>query len=306
MNFSTMPEVRHRSVVTLPASAGEQRLQARPGLRIALVLSAIVSVLMGAASAAGLFVSHLYHEAAWAREALRGGDLVTLLMTLPILIAAIVLSVRGSQRAQAVWIGVLAYAVYNYAYYAFGATFNDLFLIHIALLSTSIFALVFALPNLDITAIAIRLHNPRRATWIGGFLAIVGMLQGALWLFVVSRNAVTGEVLHDVPVAGQHLVLALDLSLLVPSLILAGVLLWRQTAMGYVLGAAMCVMGALYQLNLMVAGIFQANAEVAGVKAFPPEGLFLTAGLIIAALLLLLGSPTNKDKRQAGERRNQR
>jgi hypothetical protein len=306
MNFSTMPEVRHRSVVTLPASAGEQRLQARPGLRIALVLSAIVSVLMGAASAAGLFVSHLYHEAAWAREALRGGDLVTLLITLPILIAAIVLSVRGSQRAQAVWIGVLAYAVYNYAYYAFGATFNDLFLIHIALLSTSIFALVFALPNLDITAIAIRLHNPRRATWIGGFLAIVGMLQGALWLFVVSRNAVTGEVLHDVPVAGQHLVLALDLSLLVPSLILAGVLLWRQTAMGYVLGAAMCVMGALYQLNLMVAGIFQANAEVAGVKAFPPEGLFLTAGLIIAALLLLLGSPTNKDKRQAGERRNQR
>jgi hypothetical protein len=306
MNFSTMPEVRHRSVVTLPASAGEQRLQARPGLRIALVLSAIVSVLMGAASAAGLFVSHLYHEAAWAREALRGGDLVTLLITLPILIAAIVLSVRGSQRAQAVWIGVLAYAVYNYAYYAFGATFNDLFLIHIALLSTSIFALVFALPNLDITAIAIRLHNPRRATWIGGFLAIVGMLQGALWLFVVSRNAVTGEVLHDVPVAGQHLVLALDLSLLVPSLILAGVLLWRQTAMGYVLGAAMCVMGALYQLNLMVAGIFQANAEVAGVKAFPSEGLFLTAGLVIAALLLLLGSPTNKDKRQAGERRNQR
>lgn len=65
-------------------------------------------------------------------------------------------------------------------------------------------------------------------------------------------------------------------------------------------------MGALYQLNLMVAGIFQANAEVAGVKAFPPEGLFLTAGLVIAALLLLLGSPTNKDKRQAGERRNQR
>jgi hypothetical protein len=162
---------------------------------------------------------------------------------------------------------------------------------------------VFALPNLDITAIAIRLHNPRRATWIGGFLAIVGVLQGALWLFLVSRNAVTGEVLHDVPVAGQHLVLALDLSLLVPSLILAGV--GRQTAMGYVLGAAMCVMGALYQFNLMVAGIFQANAQVAGVKALPPEGLFLTAGLVISALLLL-GSPTNKNKRQAGEGRNQR
>jgi hypothetical protein len=179
MNVHTMPEVRHRSMVNVSASAGENRVQVRPGLRIALVLSAIVAVLMGAASAAGLFVSHLYHEGAWAREALRGGDLVTLLVTLPILSAAIVLSIRGSQRAQAVWIWVLAYAVYNYAYYAFGAAFNDLFLFHIALLSTSIFALVFALPNLDVTAIAIRLHNPRRATWIGGFLAIVGVLQGA-------------------------------------------------------------------------------------------------------------------------------
>jgi hypothetical protein len=306
MDVHTMPEVRQRSMVNVSASAGENRLQVRPRLRVAYVLSAVVALLMVAASTAGLFVSHLYHDGAWAREALRGGDMVTLLITLPILTAAIVLSVRGSQRAQAVWIGVLAYTVYNYAYYAFGATFNDLFLFHIALLSTSIFALVFALPNLDITAIAIRLHNPRRATWIGGFLAIVGVLQGALWLFVVSRNAVTGEVLHDVPVAGQHLVLALDLSLLVPSLVLAGVLLWRQTAMGYVLGAAMCVMGALYQLNLMVAGIFQANAEVAGVKAFPPEGLFLTVGLVISAFLLLLGSPTNKNKTQAGERRSQR
>jgi hypothetical protein len=51
---------------------------------------------------------------------------------------------------------------------------------------------------------------------------------GSLVAVRVSRNAVTGEVLHDVPVAGQHLVLALDLSLLVPSLILAGVLLWRH------------------------------------------------------------------------------
>ena len=303
MNVDTTQVVRHRPV-TLPASAGDKHPQVRPGLRIALVLSAIVAVLMGAASAAGLFVSHLYRDGAWAREALRGGDLVTLLITLPILTAAIVLSIRGSQRAGAVWIGVLAYAVYNYAYYAFGAAFNDAFLFHIALLSTSIFALVFALPNLDSAAIAERLHNPRRARWIGGFLVIVGVLQGALWLFVVSRNAVTGEVLHDIPVAGQHLVFALDLALLVPSLVVAGVLLWRQTPMGYVLGAAMCVMGALYQFNLMMAGVFQANADVAGVKAFPPEGLFLTAGFVVSALLLLFGRGTRV--RGAGERRDQR
>jgi hypothetical protein len=297
MAVHTTPDIRLEPVIDVPAAAGEVRGQAR-GLRIAFVLSAFVAVLMGFASAAGLFASDLYRDGAWARQALRGGDLMTLFVVVPILTTAILLALRGSERAQAVWIGVLAYVVYNYAYYAFGPRFNDLFLFHIALLSMSIFALMFALSNLDSAAIADRLRNPRRARWIAGFLMIVGVLQGALWLFVVLRNAVTGEVLHDIPVAGQHLVFALDLSLLVPSLVVAGVLLWRQAPMGYVVGGAMCVMGALYQFNLMLAGVFQANADVAGVKALPPEGLFLTAGFVVSALLLMFGSRTNETLRR--------
>ena len=67
------------------------------------------------------------------REALRGGVLVSLLVAAPILIAALVLAVRGSIRAQPVLIGMLAYTLYDYAYYTFGAAFNDVFLLHIAL-----------------------------------------------------------------------------------------------------------------------------------------------------------------------------
>jgi hypothetical protein len=37
----------------------------------------------------------------------------------------------------------------------------------------------------------------------------------------------------------------------------------------------------------MLAGFYQDRADVAGVKAFPPESLFLTATFIVAALLLL-------------------
>jgi hypothetical protein len=81
-------------------------------------------------------------------------------------------------------------------------------------------------------------------------------------------------------------VFALDLSLLVPSLIVAGVLLWRGTAFGYLIGAAMAVMGLLYQLNALVAGIFQSNANVAGVKAFPPEGWVFIAGFAAAVAAL--------------------
>jgi hypothetical protein len=132
-----------------------------------------------------------------------------------------------------------------------------------------------------------------------GVIVTVGVLQGALWIVLLIRNAVTGEVLHDVPAAGQHLVFALDLTLLAPALGIGGVLLWRGAAFGYVLAGAMAVMGALYQLNAMLAGVFQAQADVPGTKAFPREGILLTAGFLFAAGLLLRSERRKRNLRQA-------
>jgi hypothetical protein len=130
------------------------------------------------------------------------------------------------------------------------------------------------------------LRAPRRARWVGGSLVAVGVGQGALWVYLVIRNALTGALLHDIPATGQHLVFAVDLGLLVPSLIVAGVLLWRGTALGYLIGAGMAVMGLLYQLNAMLAGVFQANADVPGAKAFPVEGLVFIVGFLAAVVAM--------------------
>lgn len=269
--------------VVLPEDPGPRMLRA------AMLLSGMVAALMVAASVAGLFVTGLYDETAWGREALRGGDLVTLLVAVPILIAALVLVRRGSIRAQAVWVGMLFYGLYGYAYYVFGATFNDAFLAHIAIFSLSVFALACALPALDHAAIGRAFRGVAGvATGVGIFLIVVGVAQGGLWLYVSANNIATGEVLHDIPIAGQHIVFALDLALLAPTLVLSGILLARRRPVGYLLGTAVAVMGAVYQVNMMVAAVFQDRADVAGVRAFAPESLFLTATFVVAALVMLL------------------
>ena len=258
---------------------------------IAVVLTALIVALMISASVLGIVVDGLYREGPWAREAFRGGDVVTLVLVVPVLIGALLLVRRGSVRATIVWIGGLAYALYNYAYYVFGASFSDAFLIHIAIFSSSIFALVVAVSSLDIAAMAEPFRRPRLARWIGGFLTLVGVGQGGLWMFVIMRYAVTGEVLADIPVRGQHVVFALDLTLLVPALVVSGVLLWRRTPIGYVAAGIVSVMGSLVLLNLLLAATFQTNADVAGVRAFPPEGVAMTVGMI-ASMALLLGRRT--------------
>jgi hypothetical protein len=258
--------------------------------RIAYGLSAAIAALMVLASSAGLFIDGLYRDGPWAREALRGGDLTTLLLVAPVLVWSLILAIRGSLRAQAAWIGALAYGIYNYAYYVFGAAFNDIFLLHIALLTLSIWATSLAVASLDVGAVSAAFRLGRAARWIGGFLVLVGAILGGLWVFLAIRFAVTGELMADIPADGVHLVFAIDLSLLVPALVVAGVLLWRRTRIGVVFGAAMTVMGALYQVNLLVAGVFQVNAGVAGAKAFPPEGIVVATGFVLASAVLFAGA----------------
>jgi len=94
-------------------------------------------------------------------------------------------------------------------------------------------------------------------------------------------------------VAGQHLVFALDLALLAPTLVLAGILPFRRTGSGWVMRAAVCLFGAVYQVNLMLAGVFQKNAGVPGVKAFPLEGIVLTLEFVIASAVP--GAPAASD-----------
>jgi hypothetical protein len=281
-------ESRRHNVQDAAPEAG-RRSRAKPGLRAAYWLSGAIAVLMVVASAAGLFVDELYRDGPWAREALRGGDLTTIAVAAPVLIASMLLARRGSRAAQAVWLGALAYSLYNYAYYVFGAAFNDIFVLHIALFSLSIAALVLAVANIDVGEIAVRFHGVRVARVIGGFLAVVGSVLGGLWLFLAIRFAVTGELIAGLPRDGVHLVFAIDTSLLVPALVISGILLWRRTSRGFVFGTAMAVMGAIYQANLLVAGVFQANSHVSGVKAFPLEGIVLASGFTLATLALLLG-----------------
>jgi hypothetical protein len=268
-------------------------------LRVAYVFSALVVVATVASSILGLFVDGLYKEGPWAAEAFRGGDLVTLVVTAPLLVVSLVQTVRGSRRWPAIWIGMFGYSVYNYAFYVFGASFNDAFLLHIAAMSMSLYGIALALPTLDWRSVGERLRLDRWAGWIGGILIAVGALQGAAWIALIVRNALTGEVLQQIPVRGQHLVFALDLTLMMPALVIAGVLLVRRTAIGFLLATAVAFLGAVYSLNGNAAAWFQAHAGVAGAQAVSPTNVVITVAMFVPAAWLWLGTrraPKGRDR----------
>lgn len=249
-------------------------------------LSAVLAALMLAQSLLGLLFQAQYRDVAWIKVAWFGNDWVTLVIAVPLLIGALILVPRGSIRGLLLWLGMLGYAVYNYAYYLFGAALNAFFALYVAALLLAVATLILSLSRLDaaIVAASFRARTPVRP--IGGYFVFVGIGLGTVWLIMWAAYAFAGRPTPIEPEAFK-VVAAIDLALIVPPLLLGGVLLWRREAWGYVLAAMTGILGSVYLLVLTVnslVGIQRGLAEAPG--ELPVWGTL--ALLTTAATLLLL------------------
>jgi hypothetical protein len=261
-------------------------------LKAARALSAILAILLATSSAVGLFVSDLYRDPASVAAMLRGYDLTALVIIAPLLALTLLPALRRSARARLLWAGALAYSVYHSAIYVFGTEFNDIFLIHVAVFSLSVFALGLALANMEVAAIARRFADRTPARFVGGILLFLAVILAVFWALPSIRFAFTGELPQEgskliVPIAITHLGWVLDLSLLVPAYVLAGVLLWRRAAWGYALGTIVLVGGLVQQVEYMTALVFQANADIPGASAFDPVEPVIATLYLIGSIALL-------------------
>jgi crotonobetainyl-CoA:carnitine CoA-transferase CaiB-like acyl-CoA transferase len=80
-----------------------------------------VAALMAVQSAAGVLVPSVDRDTGCVTAAWYGNDVVTALVAVPLLVGSLLAVRRGSLRGQLVWYAMLGCAVYNYAYYLFGA-----------------------------------------------------------------------------------------------------------------------------------------------------------------------------------------
>lgn len=252
------------------------------------VLSATVALLMAIQSAAGLGFPSIYRDAAWIRAAWFGNDLVSFFVAVPLLIAGLGLARRGSRRGTLIWHATLAYSIYNYGFYLFGARVNTFFPIYVVLLVLSVIALILALMRLDVGDVAAAFRPETPVRWISGYMLLTAVALAVAWTAQWATFMLTGVE----PAIGQdafRLVAAMDLSLVVPSCLVGGVLLWRRRPWGFVLGSIVILKGATYTLVLAVASTIGAVRGLEGSAAQIP----LWAGwtlLGLAALALLLGN----------------
>jgi hypothetical protein len=267
-----------------------------PLARPLIVLTLAVVTLMALASCAGLLIDDVYHrDTAMVRAGWLGNDLITLLVATPLLLGSVALAPRV-MRARLIWLGMLAYVVYNFAFYLVGAAFNSLFLIYAALVAGGALALVGGVATLDFTRRPLTPMPSRRVTVVAIYTGGVALLLGAFWVAVTVHATMQGTVPAMVTATNTHTNItgALDLTLVVAPGLLAGWWLWTGHRWGYVLAVIWNVKGAAYMAALTAATLtaFQSRAIDDATLA----ALWGTIGLGCAiATLALLVDPAADD-----------
>lgn len=197
-----------------------------------------------------------------------GQDFVTLLVAIPLLIVAMRMASSGSIRGQLLRTGALAYFAYTYLLMAFGAAYNELFLVYVALYSASALGLVLSIVSIDARRLQDHFSPRFRRLRVGWALIGFGAVLALLWLGRIVPSLLAGTVPPGLDSYSTLFVQAGDLGIVVPAAVVAGTLLVRRRAFGYLLAPVMLIMASAFGLALiaMAASMAAAGVEIAAVE----------------------------------------
>lgn len=250
------------------------------------VLATVAVVVLGAVSALlGLFRPGHYRDAPALVELYRVQDLTVLVVGIPVLVVGLRYAMRGSTRGRVVWLGVLAFMTYVWASVGVQVTFNDLFLVYVALFSLSLFTLVGGLVTTDAEAVRRSVEGRISPPVYGAFLVVIAVGLAALWLSEIVPALLDGTVPLAVREEGPQAIFShfLDLGVVVPAILLSAVWLVRRRTWGYVFAGVVLVLGATLSvpISLMTLGLMGGDS----ITVTPVAALFSFLPPILAGVL---------------------
>jgi hypothetical protein len=216
-------------------------------------------------------------------------DIANLAVVSPAWLILALLALRGSLRAYLLWLGVLAFTVYNYVIYTFSVPFGPLFLLWIAVLGLSLHALIGGVSAMDHKAVQSAYSSRGLITVIAWFLIVTALLFGFLWLSedvpaLLSGSRPASVVDMALPTNPVHI---LDLAFFLPAVIVTAVMLLKRKPLAFSVAPAFIVFLVLTGIPILLTPVVQAaRREAAAWGVVVPIGALTLILLGLLAWLL--------------------
>jgi hypothetical protein len=232
-------------------------------------------------------------DSVWRASSNRGTDAVTLVLGVPLLVLGTVRYARGSRRGGLLLVGMLTWFLYLYASLALGTALNELFLVYVALFSASLYGGLLAAGSVDLRALATHFPVGRTRRRVGLFMLACGVLTAAVWGAPLLGSVLSGDPPRVLDSSTTMVTDALDLAIITPACVLAGVLLLRGDSDGYAVAFPLLALLSFLGPVIVAQTVAQVLADVsysAGELVGPLAG-FLTFAAIAVVVLVVLVRP---------------
>ncbi len=255
-----------------------------------VMVSYALAVLMSLQAFLGRLFPGQYKDAAWIKATWIGNDWITLFVAVPILVVALSRGRRSHLRERILWLAIIGYAFYNYAYYLFGAALNIFFPIYVVCLLLAVFSLIHWISLCKLNQNPETFFSNFPVHIISGYLIFIGAGLALVWL-VMWGAYIFFDVPTPVETSAFQVVAAIDLSIIAPLLLTAGIQLSKKKVLGAILAASAGTLGALYLLILSVNSFIQIRLGFASMPGELPIWVPLCLFTTAAALFTLFRFP---------------
>jgi hypothetical protein len=222
----------------------------------------------------------------------RGTALVVAAVAVPVLLAAMWSSSRGSLRAIIVWLGAAGYLLYNAVMLLFATPYNRFFLAYVAMFALALWSIGAVLVQTDVTGLARHVTGPLPAHGIAVYGWTVAVLNALVWLRTIIPTVADphpGDFLIGSGFITQPVYIQ-DLAVWIPLMLVAAAWLWRGLPWGYLLTTSLLTLWVIEALGVAVDQWFGSQADpgtdFASAAMSPAFLAWAVVGLVPLALAL--------------------
>jgi hypothetical protein len=223
-----------------------------------IYLSVFLALFLTVVSFSGAFISLTYR-----RETISlavqgmGQDIFDLFIVVPVLLISLFFSTRGSRKAIFIFGGTVLYIVYSFFIYSFGVHFNNLFLLYCFTLGSSFYLFILIIVELVDADVENWFDDVVPVGSTAAFLIVIAIMFYYLWFSDIIPAILSNTIPKSV--SDYNLLInpvhVMDLSFVLPGLILTAVMLIKKHRTGLVLAPLFLVFIILLSLALITMAV---------------------------------------------------
>ncbi len=251
--------------------------------KIIYINSIIIAILALTATLSGLFWKELYkHDTVSMAAQSMGQDLITLNIAIPILLFSLYLIRRNSLRGTLIWMGTIFYFLYSYGAMSFLTSYNQLFLVYIALFSISLYTFIYGLLSLDVNKIKSSTSPGVTIKLAGVFLIFSGAMLALMWIKMIIDSLLIGAPPSVLESYTTLVIQAMDIGIVFPATLIAGLLILKDNEWGYAIVSIFLIKASLLGTAILSMIYFMAQN---GVKIDLEQAMFFIIVTVLGIII---------------------